>query len=77
MNSGDSELLRSSHFAASMTFSVRTSPALVATPHVVHQDVNRVGLADDQFERRFHLGVDSMVAADACNPLMETLMVRR
>ena len=35
MNSGDSELLRSSHAAASMTFSVRTSPGYsdtTATP---------------------------------------------
>src|SRR5260370_430233 len=50
---------------------------LVATPHAVHQDVNRVGLVDDPVERRFHLAVDSMVAADACNLLLETLVIRR
>ena len=51
--------------------------ALVATPHVVHQDVDRVGLADDQVERRFHLDVESMVAADAGDLLIEKLMIRR
>jgi hypothetical protein len=50
---------------------------LVATPHVVYQDVDRAGLAEDQIERRFNLGVDAMVAADAGNPLIETLVIRR
>ena len=51
--------------------------ALVSTPDAIHQDVDRIGLADDQVERRFHLGVDSMVAADARDPLVQTLVIRR
>src|SRR5207302_963194 len=51
--------------------------ALVAAPHVVHQDVDGVAFADDQIERRFDLSVEAMVAADARDPLIETLVIRR
>jgi hypothetical protein len=51
--------------------------ALVSTPNAIHQDVDRIGLADDQLERRFHLSVDSMVAADARDLRIETLVIRR
>jgi len=43
----------------------------------IHQDVDRAGLAPDQIERRFNLGVDAMVAAYSGNPLIETLVIRR
>jgi hypothetical protein len=36
-----------------------------------------VVLAEDQIERRFHLSVDAMVAADAGDPCIETLVIRR
>ena len=51
--------------------------AFVATPHVVHQDVDRVRLANDKVERRFHLDIESMVAADARELLIEALVIRR
>jgi len=44
--------------------------ALVAAPHVVHQDVDRARLAGDPVERRFHLRVHPMVAADTRDPLI-------
>ena len=50
---------------------------LVATPHVVHQDVDGVAVANDQIERRFHLDVESMVAADARDPFIERVVIRR
>jgi hypothetical protein len=49
---------------------------LVTAPHAAHQDIDRVGLADDQVERRFHLDVDSMVAAYTRDLLIETLVNR-
>jgi hypothetical protein len=45
--------------------------ALVSAPHTVHQDVDRVGLADDEVECGFHLNVLSMVAADPRDLLIE------
>jgi hypothetical protein len=35
------------------------------------------GLADDQVERCFHPDVEPMVAADAGDPFIETLVIRR
>ena len=51
--------------------------ALVTTPDVVHQDIDGAGLAEDQVECRFHLGVAAMVAADTRDPLIDTLVIRR
>jgi hypothetical protein len=45
--------------------------------YAVHQDVDRVGLADDQLECGFHLDVFSMVAANPRDLLIETLVIGR
>src|SRR5207253_2306863 len=51
--------------------------ALVATPHVVHQNVDRARLAEDAIERRLDVGVDSMVASNARDPLVDWLVIGR
>jgi hypothetical protein len=39
--------------------------------------VDRIGLANDQVKRPFHIAVEPMVAADARDPLIEALVIRR
>src|SRR5262245_45093225 len=49
--------------------------ALVAAPHIVHEDIDRPGLADDQIECCFHLDVILMVAADSGDLLVEAPVI--
>ena len=50
--------------------------ALVAAPHVVHQDVDGTVALEDALERRFDLGVIAMVAADRRDPFIEPPIIR-
>src|SRR6266853_4854720 len=51
--------------------------AVVATPHVVHKDVDRVSFAHDSHKRVSNLDIVSMVAADAGNLLIDTPVIWR
>src|SRR5262245_46101735 len=42
---------------------------LVATPHIIHKYIDGPGFAVDLLKSGFHLCVEAMVAADACDPV--------
>src|SRR5215213_9178872 len=49
---------------------------LVAAPHVVHQDVDDIGLTKNQIERRVHLPVVAMIATNTGDLFIEPLEIR-